>query len=220
MEPNIVIEEEELPFDEKTETTHTDADTTNYALARNAGDYDQEMLNNSMEFQCVRCCFSNNGHLYLFLFSISIQGDYDYSVGDSVCRFCPHCNPKKRKKRKLIHYIPAVELIEEKQYACGNCNKSFKSASVLSRHTKSRQCYNKVNEQPNGCTCVLHIDKTYDYTEKVIPFTEHTLERCHKKKEYRDACKKKRSKFDAIVLPTVVDAKLGYHSRCYKFFIA
>lgn len=70
MEPNIVIEEEELPFDEKTETTHTDADTTNYALARNAGDYDQEMLNNSMKYQWVRCCLSNNGQLYLFTFSI------------------------------------------------------------------------------------------------------------------------------------------------------
>lgn len=66
--------------------------------------------------------------------------------------------------------------------------------------------------------CVLHTDKTVDPTENVIPFTTDSIQICHDKKSIRDKKKKRKSKFDKIVLPTEVDESSGYHARCYKYF--
>lgn len=66
--------------------------------------------------------------------------------------------------------------------------------------------------------CVLHTGSRLN--EKVILFTKETLEICKNKKEIRDQTKKKKSKFDNIVLPAVPDDISGYHSMCYRYFCA
>lgn len=56
--------------------------------------------------------------------------------------------------------------------------------------------------------------------EIILPFTHETLLNCQQKKELRDNAKKKKSKFDAIVLPEQVDGLAGYHASCYRYFCA
>lgn len=109
---------------------------------------------------------------------------------------------------------------EEKQSnTCDQCNQSFKHASILLRHRKSGQCLNQQDASTdiNERICVLHMGNMYDEILKVHPFTEETLKRCHTKKEIRDANIKK-SKYRAIILPSAVDEKIGYHTQCYKNF--
>lgn len=65
--------------------------------------------------------------------------------------------------------------------------------------------------------CWLHVGK--DATRgKIIIFTEETLAQCLLKKDVRDKTKKRKSKFDGIVLPEKVDGSAGYHSNCYRYF--
>lgn len=66
--------------------------------------------------------------------------------------------------------------------------------------------------------CVLHLEKNNKTTGKIIAFTEESLRICREKKEYRDSNKKKKSKFDEIVLPPQTDGVTGYHSQCYRYF--
>lgn len=54
--------------------------------------------------------------------------------------------------------------------------------------------------------------------EIIIPFTYETLLNCKKKKELRDNAKKRKSKFDVIVLPEKADGSAGYHATCYRYF--
>lgn len=54
--------------------------------------------------------------------------------------------------------------------------------------------------------------------EKIILFTEATLENCRQKKELRLKLQKRASKFDKITLPSNVDGLCGYHRLCYKYF--
>lgn len=65
---------------------------------------------------------------------------------------------------------------------------------------------------------MLHAESTYDVNEKVVLFTEESLQNCHTKKEIRDSLKKRPSKFDTITLPLTIDGKVGYHTRCYRYF--
>lgn len=67
--------------------------------------------------------------------------------------------------------------------------------------------------------CVLHIGKN-DSAENVIPFTAESLQVCDGKKAIRDSVKKKKSKFDGIILPDEADGVAGYHASCYKLFCA
>lgn len=69
----------------------------------------------------------------------------------------------------------------------------------------------------NDRICVLHVEKPYDKSLRVIPFTEETLKKCHKMKEVRDLNQKK-SMYSAVILPIAVDEKMGYHSHCYRYF--
>lgn len=41
---------------------------------------------------------------------------------------------------------------------------------------------------------------------------------CFTKKEIRDKEKKRKSKFDDIILPEKADGNVGYHSSCYKSY--
>lgn len=66
--------------------------------------------------------------------------------------------------------------------------------------------------------CLLHVDDTYDFNQKIIPFTEESLQNCHEKKSIRDEQKKKASKFDKINLPEIADGIVGYHSLCYRCY--
>lgn len=65
--------------------------------------------------------------------------------------------------------------------------------------------------------CCLHIGKNVS-TERIIPFTEQSLQTCRTKKEIRDKEKKKRSKYDDITLPDAIDATTGYHASCMRNF--
>lgn len=65
-------------------------------------------------------------------------------------------------------------------------------------------------------TCALHLGK-HDPKEKIIHFKEETLRIYHEKKEKRDKLKKKKSKYDDIVLPTQADGEVGYHAKCYRY---
>lgn len=63
--------------------------------------------------------------------------------------------------------------------------------------------------------CVLH---TGNDDAKIILFTRETLEKCWETKRLREETKKRKSKFDKIVLPTELDGVSGYHPQCYKYF--
>lgn len=63
----------------------------------------------------------------------------------------------------------------------------------------------------------LHVDQC-ESKENIIPFTEATLQRCTEKKELRERARKKKSKYDVIVLPGKVDGVSGYHASCYRYF--
>lgn len=65
--------------------------------------------------------------------------------------------------------------------------------------------------------CCLHIGNNVS-TERIIPFTEQSLQTCRAKKEIRDTGKKKRSKYDDITLPDAIDATTGYHASCMRNF--
>lgn len=65
--------------------------------------------------------------------------------------------------------------------------------------------------------CCLHLG-TANSTEKLIIFTADSLEKCYQKKNIRDNIKKKKSKYDVIVLPEKADGVVGYHSSCYKSY--
>lgn len=65
--------------------------------------------------------------------------------------------------------------------------------------------------------CWLHVGHGVS-KENVIPFTEATLQHCAEKKELRDTTKKKKSKYDVIVLPKKADGISGYHASCYRYF--
>lgn len=65
--------------------------------------------------------------------------------------------------------------------------------------------------------CVLH---TGEESGSILPFTKTTLDKCWKIKQQRDETKKRKSKFDAIILPNDVDGVSGYHPKCYKYFQA
>lgn len=54
--------------------------------------------------------------------------------------------------------------------------------------------------------------------ENIIVFTEETLQTCHTKKTIRDQSKKKKSKYDTIVLPEIPDGTVGYHASCYRYY--
>lgn len=54
--------------------------------------------------------------------------------------------------------------------------------------------------------------------EKIILFKEETIAKCRAKKEIRDQTKKKKSKYDDIILPDVIDNTTGYHSSCFKSY--
>lgn len=66
--------------------------------------------------------------------------------------------------------------------------------------------------------CCLHLGTDISTNEKIIPFTQKTIENCRKKKEIRDKNKKKISKFDDITLPIVIDETTGYHSSCFRSY--
>lgn len=68
-----------------------------------------------------------------------------------------------------------------------------------------------------GPRCVLHIGSSIS-TEKIIPFTEQTLQKCFMKKAIRDENSKKKSKYDAIKLPQSVDGIVGYHATCFRYY--
>lgn len=65
--------------------------------------------------------------------------------------------------------------------------------------------------------CCLHIGEG-NSKEKIVVFTEETLQRCYEKKSIRDRNKKKKSKFDAIVLPERSDGIVGYHPSCSRYY--
>lgn len=65
--------------------------------------------------------------------------------------------------------------------------------------------------------CWLHIGQSHS-KENVIAFTEETLRNCYARKESRDSTKRKKSKYDVIVLPKEVDGTAGYHATCYRYF--
>lgn len=64
--------------------------------------------------------------------------------------------------------------------------------------------------------CCLHIGA--DTKENSIQFSDKTIQTCRAKKEIRDQCKKKKSKFDDIELPEVIDDTTGYHPSCFRNF--
>lgn len=66
-----------------------------------------------------------------------------------------------------------------------------------------------------SCQCVLH---TGNDSGNIILFTHETLQKCWETKRLRDETKKRKSKFDKIVLPTEPDGVSGYHPQCYKYF--
>lgn len=66
--------------------------------------------------------------------------------------------------------------------------------------------------------CVLHVDDNYNDKEKIIAFTQTTLETCNNKKAIRIKIQKRASKYDNITLPTHIDGSSGYHPQCYKYF--
>lgn len=63
--------------------------------------------------------------------------------------------------------------------------------------------------------CCLHIG-TASSTENVIQFTESSIQTCREKKAIRDNRKKRKSKYDVIVLPDVIDQTTGYHPSCFR----
>lgn len=65
--------------------------------------------------------------------------------------------------------------------------------------------------------CWLHLGLDVS-KENIISFTEETLRHCTTKKVIRDTTKKRKSKFDSIVLPENADGIAGYHASCYKYF--
>lgn len=67
--------------------------------------------------------------------------------------------------------------------------------------------------------CVLN-KNCKDYKEKVIIFTESKLEYCREKRNIRNQTKKRKPKFDDIVLPETPNGILGYHPTCYRYFTA
>lgn len=71
----------------------------------------------------------------------------------------------------------------------------------------------------SGRKCCLHIGPSFS-GENVILFTENSIEKCREKKEVRDSIKKKKSKFDDITLPDVIDQTTGYHASCFKSYCA
>lgn len=56
--------------------------------------------------------------------------------------------------------------------------------------------------------------------EKIIVFTEGSINVCRAKKQIRDTAKTKKSKFDEIILPNVISNITGYHPSCYRSFCA
>lgn len=66
--------------------------------------------------------------------------------------------------------------------------------------------------------CCLHTDSG-DCREKIVPFTEHTLNLCKDKQQLR-LQRVKQSKYNAIVLPPSADGYVGYHQQCYRRFIS
>lgn len=66
--------------------------------------------------------------------------------------------------------------------------------------------------------CVLHIGPNDSTRERIIPFTLETLQNCQAKQQIRASESKRKSKFDAIVLPESPDENSGYHASCYRCF--
>lgn len=56
--------------------------------------------------------------------------------------------------------------------------------------------------------------------EKIILFTEKTIDVCRAKKQIRDTEKRRKSKFDEIMLPNLISNITGYHPSCYRSFCA
>lgn len=67
--------------------------------------------------------------------------------------------------------------------------------------------------------CVLHTGGEGGEGGKIKVFTAETLGKCWETQRIREQFKNtKKSKFDAITLPNVVDGVSGYHPQCYKYF--
>lgn len=64
--------------------------------------------------------------------------------------------------------------------------------------------------------CCLHIAEGHS-TENIILFTEKTLQTCRNKKETRDHGEKK-SKFDDVILPNILNPTTGYHPSCFRSY--
>lgn len=92
---------------------------------------------------------------------------------------------------------------------CFSCSKSIVSILI-----KQSDILLSISER----RCKLHVDYDYNDLERIIPFTESSLDICHKKQSIRMKIQKRPSKFDQIILPTYADGISGYHSMCYKYF--
>lgn len=68
--------------------------------------------------------------------------------------------------------------------------------------------------------CALYIGKdAHGSNERIILFTEATLDICIKKKALRDnRHNKRKSKFDCIQIPSDLCESPGYHRSCYKAY--
>lgn len=65
--------------------------------------------------------------------------------------------------------------------------------------------------------CCLHIGADTS-TERIILFTEKSIQTCRSKKELRDKEKKRKSKYDDVTLPDLIDQTTGYHASCFRNF--
>lgn len=65
--------------------------------------------------------------------------------------------------------------------------------------------------------CCLHIGEGHS-TENIILFTKKTVQTCRNKKEIRDHRKKKKSKFDDVILPSILNSTTGYHPSCFRSY--
>lgn len=86
-----------------------------------------------------------------------------------------------------------------------NWNKS----DILNSHFPFSQTHNVL------CTLAEMTRRRKQYLSRTKSF-----DIAMKKKRVRDSIKKKKSKFDDIMLPEKADGTTGYHSSCYRLFCA
>lgn len=62
--------------------------------------------------------------------------------------------------------------------------------------------------------CCLHID-SYPVEDRIVLFNETTIQKCREKRDIRIQLRRK-SKYNDIVLPDVIDQTTGYHKNRLK----